>query len=273
MPGIAVNSVGDVGLIFSRSSASIVADVMVSGRRVGDPAGFMGAPTLVDTSLAPQYGNSGYNRWGDYFSLEVDPSDLATFFGTGMVANANGSWLTTINKLTISDITPGQSTVGLPAEVLNVYTDAVSNPSVQGTNLIGGIPEILDSDNSDLKLTSVKVNPLGEVAAVELSFNIGGNASQLKYLGTRIEANAPNTTTGMVWLYDFVAGKYVQMKSWRLSPTGAGRSDFEVKRNRTRYVDANGNVKMVFRAIMPSRPRPPIPFEIKLDLAQVRVRF
>lgn len=271
-PSVGINSVGDTALVFTRSSTSIVADVMVAGRKATDPAGTMGAATLVQGSNGSQYGDPGFNRWGDYGSMEVDPSDNVTFWSTSMIADTNTLWLAVFHKLTISEINPNLGTTNLDADTVGIFTDPNSVPNTQGGGLTGNVADLSVSDNANVLLNSVSSPRLGQIAAIEMTFTVEPTPGGLKFLGTRIEANAPTGTTGMVWLYDYVSQRYVQLKSWRMGPTGNTAVDAQVSRNFNRYVQ-NGQAKMVFRALVPSRRgNVGAPFQVSIDLAKLRIR-
>lgn len=277
-PAIGTNSVGDIALIFTRSSASVVADVMVTGRKSTDPTGTMGAPSLVESSLGSAYGGQGFNRWGDYFAMEVDPVDLTTFWGTCMIGDQNGNWVATFYKFTISDVLPGQNIQSLDALGAQVYTDPNSVPNSQGSNLEGDIADVRAPDGDEMTVDSVFVERLGQVAAVEFNYVTDGNVANLKYLGARVQAYAPSGTTGMIWMYDWVNNRYVQFKSWAMKATGNTRIDAEIKTNRTRFIGPGGEVKLVIRALRPIRSgrgssQFPTPFTLGVDQASARVRF
>jgi len=119
MPAVAINSFGDIGAIFTRSSTTIPADVMVTGRTSSDPEGTMGQPTRLQASEGSGYGGTGSNRWGDYFQAVVDPVDETTFWGVAMAGNPNGQWKTHIVSwqvtapLTLNQLSLGaQSVIG-----------------------------------------------------------------------------------------------------------------------------------------------------------------
>lgn len=277
-PAITVNSIGDVAMVFSRSSSGIVADVMATGRRPADPPGMMGVATLIEASLGSAYGGPGYNRWGDYFAIEVDPSDNTTFWATCMIADSNGSWLSTFYKLTIGDVLPGQSAIKLDALTKDIYTDANSNPNVQGGTLVGDLEAVHESDDDFIEVDSVAIERLGQVAAVEFSYQTDGLPSALKHLGARIEALAPSGVTGMIWMYDWVSNKFVQLKSYKMKSSGNAFVDGDVKKSRSRYIGPGGTIRVVFRALRPVRTgrgssQAPQPFTLKVDMASGRVRF
>lgn len=92
-PAISKNAAGDISLLFTASSSSVTANIMVAGRTAGDPAGAMGTPTVLRTSDGTAYTQG---RWGDYFKVEVDPLDDTTFWGVGEFVRSGGSWGTEI---------------------------------------------------------------------------------------------------------------------------------------------------------------------------------
>jgi hypothetical protein len=93
MPAINQNSVGDISMIFTRSSTSITADLMYSGRTATSSTGTMSTPTLLESSAGNNYADG---RWGDYFGVDVDPSNDKTFYGVGMTVAANNAWRTSV---------------------------------------------------------------------------------------------------------------------------------------------------------------------------------
>ncbi len=81
-PSIAVNSINDVALGFSRSDSTRFVEGVVTGRKSSDPAGSMDAITVIkggEDSYVKDFG-SGQVRWGDYSATVVDPDDDLTFW-------------------------------------------------------------------------------------------------------------------------------------------------------------------------------------------------
>jgi hypothetical protein len=274
MPGIGTNSAGDVALVFTRSSTAITADVMVSGRKATDPPGMMGVPTLVKSSAGSVYGFSGFNRWGDYHSIEVDPTDNLTFWSVAMLGQLNGNWTTEISKLTISDITPGNSFVNYPPNSLAIYVDALSVPPAQGTGLVGGVPQVTNSDNAYATVTSVNVANLGQIAALEASVASNLSLGVPKDITVRTETKVPVSLTGMSFLFDWQTNKYVQLKSFPLAPGADKVTDAAATGPFARFVSPTGQIKAVFRALVPRRIGVvPQPYTLSMDQIQVRVRY
>lgn len=92
MGSIAINANGDIGLMYNVSaSASVFPGIRYTGRYANDPLGQM---TFAETTIIAGGAFNGVNRWGDYNSLDVDPSDGTTFFGTAcyIPASNSNSW-------------------------------------------------------------------------------------------------------------------------------------------------------------------------------------
>ena len=98
LPAINVNAHNDVSMLFTRSSLTTAADIVVAGRVSGDAPGTMGAPT----TLASSNGKYVRFRWGDYFGVDVDPVDDETFWGTAMAISSDGNWTTHVVSWTVS---------------------------------------------------------------------------------------------------------------------------------------------------------------------------
>jgi hypothetical protein len=101
MPSIAVNAVGDVGMGFTASHASMYAGAWVTGRRASDPASQMGTPfSMKDGEDAYNYTDgSGTNRWGDYSLTSVDPLDDMGLWTTQEYSRSGNLWANWIGEL------------------------------------------------------------------------------------------------------------------------------------------------------------------------------
>src|SRR5207247_7331170 len=81
MGSIAMNSLGDIALSYSASNGtnpSTFPSVYYTARHDGDPPGQM---TLGEGSVINGTGSqTGSNRWGDYTSIDIDPTDDLTFW-------------------------------------------------------------------------------------------------------------------------------------------------------------------------------------------------
>jgi uncharacterized repeat protein (TIGR01451 family) len=80
MGSIAMNGLGDIGLGYSVSSADRFPAISHTGRLATDPPGTMQNEALMFAGSGSQVGSG--NRWGDYSSMNVDPTDDCTFWYT-----------------------------------------------------------------------------------------------------------------------------------------------------------------------------------------------
>ena len=104
-PALAITSNNDVISVFSRSSTAEFAGVWASGRLSGDALNTFRTPTLVKAGEA--HYSPFANRWGDYSSVAIDPSDQTMAWVSGEYACpggcANGSnWGTWIGQTSIT---------------------------------------------------------------------------------------------------------------------------------------------------------------------------
>ena len=98
MGSIARDKVGNIALGFSVSSASLDPSIRFTGRVPADPAGTMEAETSIKAGSGAQ--QRSLNRWGDYSSLSIDPTDHCTMFYTTEYLKTNGTfnWSTQIGS-------------------------------------------------------------------------------------------------------------------------------------------------------------------------------
>ena len=99
MGSIAMDAAGNTALGYSVSSSTTRPGIHYTGRLAGDALGVMtqGEGVLID-GAGSQTG--GLNRWGDYSSMNVDPSDDCTFWFTSEYLATSGSfnWHTRIGS-------------------------------------------------------------------------------------------------------------------------------------------------------------------------------
>ncbi|MBA3725863.1 MAG: hypothetical protein H0W86_05285 [Armatimonadetes bacterium] len=221
-----INSVGDVSVIFTRSSTSITADIMRAGRLVGDPIGTMGTPVNLESSSGNRYTGG---RWGDYFGIDVDPVDDTTFWGIGMGVAANNDWRTSIFSWTISS--PG--TVVTPSALT----------MDRGTIISGAIGDLATSDDARVRMRPADVFATTEYAIRALINGVSPDLtpSQLKVL---VESQA--SSGGIEQRVElFVHGTGVWEEVDRRLSTVGSDSSFEVtiSTNPERFIDAAGSIR------------------------------
>lgn len=104
MSGIAINQNGDIGLCYNISGTTggnVYPGIRYTGRYRTDPLGQM---TFVETTIvagAASQGSSWGTRWGDYSSLDVDPADGTSFYGTAKYM-PSANWSTRMFKFSFA---------------------------------------------------------------------------------------------------------------------------------------------------------------------------
>lgn len=98
MPSLAVDKQGNMAVGYSVSSSSMYPAIRYAGRLALDTLGTLGqGETTLIAGTGSQSG--GYNRWGDYASMSVDPVDDCTFWFTTEYYETTGSnWQTRIGS-------------------------------------------------------------------------------------------------------------------------------------------------------------------------------
>lgn len=96
MSSAAFDKLGNIGIGYSSSSASINPDIRVTGRRRTDPKNLLRTELIVQPGGGSQ--TTGLSRWGDYSTMQIDPADECTFWYTTQYIGTNGTfnWRTRI---------------------------------------------------------------------------------------------------------------------------------------------------------------------------------
>ncbi len=91
MGSIAQDKDGNIALGYSATSSSLFPAVRYTSRMAGDPAGTMpGGEVSCHEGTGAQTASS--NRWGDYSSMSIDPTDDCTFWFTQEYYEVSGSF-------------------------------------------------------------------------------------------------------------------------------------------------------------------------------------
>jgi hypothetical protein len=90
MPSIAMDKAGDIALGYSASSSAIHPAVRYTGRVPSDPLGTLGTENSIIEGTGSQ--THSLNRWGDYSSMALDPSDDCTFWYANEYIASNGTF-------------------------------------------------------------------------------------------------------------------------------------------------------------------------------------
>ncbi|MEL7449543.1 MAG: hypothetical protein AAFN78_10055 [Pseudomonadota bacterium] len=101
MPSVAMDGSGNIALGFSRGDGSNFPSIYYATRNATDPLGTMGSEEVLINGSGSQTSTSG--RWGDYASMELDPSDDCTFWFTSeyLSSTSNAGWRTRVGTFTV----------------------------------------------------------------------------------------------------------------------------------------------------------------------------
>jgi hypothetical protein len=90
MGSIGMDKTGDIALGFSVSSSAVKPSIRYTGRVPTDPLGTMETAKVIVAGTGVQ--QSSFNRWGDYSSMAIDPTDDCTFWYAQEYYKTNGSF-------------------------------------------------------------------------------------------------------------------------------------------------------------------------------------
>lgn len=157
MGSVAMNGSGDIALGFTVSSSSTFPSIRYTGHTAGAPPGVMDVP---EGSIFPGTGSqTSPDRWGDYSSMSVDPSDDATFWYTHeyYATTSAFNWKTRVGHF---DLAPGApipmpgllygSTGGLGDMLIVVDPTTGAGTPVGPTTGFGPVTEIEFRDDATL---------------------------------------------------------------------------------------------------------------------------
>jgi len=132
MGSIRLNGFNEIGLGYSVSSTSVYPSIRYAGQ--SSTAYTTGAGTLDVAEQSIQtgaYSQTSYNRWGDYSSIDIDPTNDKTFWYTNQYMGSTTTKKTRIASFQISAPTPlpdliTQSPAASPTSVLAGATTTAS---------------------------------------------------------------------------------------------------------------------------------------------------
>ncbi len=136
MPSLAVDQTGNMAVGYSVASSSMYPAIRYAGRLMTDTLGTLGRgeSTLI-AGTGSQSG--GYNRWGDYSAMSIDPLDDCTFWYTNEYYATTGSnWQTRIGSFRYPECV---NTSNNPAYIISgTVRDAARGAPLSATLTIAG---------------------------------------------------------------------------------------------------------------------------------------
>ena len=132
MGSIAMNSLGDIALGFSAANGtnpSMFPSVFYTARHDGDPPGQM---TLGEGSIKDGTGSQtgGGNRWGDYTSMVIDPTDDTTFWYINeyVPTTSGAGWQLRIGAFNVVGATPSPTPTASPSATATATATPTATP-------------------------------------------------------------------------------------------------------------------------------------------------
>ncbi len=240
-PAINFDGAGNIGMTFSKIGSTTPGLVMGTGRRVSDPAGTMGNPTVLESSTAGQY-NGFSTRWGDYFDVELDPADSKTFWAVGMGAgqSVSGRWQTYMKSFKIAL---------LDVDLTAIYSKGVT--TVAGTLSSGTRASLNTIDGNKLAIRSQSVSGLGEVAGFNSLYTVP--FASVDTLRMYLAMNGPVGSSAIISLQNISTGAYDVITTIGMSGTDVTKTIELTADQISKYVSSSGNVSLIVRCVSPTR--------------------
>jgi hypothetical protein len=253
MPAINQNARGDIALIYTKTSPTIQADLLVSAHKRTDKYGVTGKPITVFSDRTT-YGGAGENRWGDYFSVAVDPTDNKLFWGYGMGPRSDGRWATQVSSFRVS--VAGDNAVGYGPTAAGPYKD-------QGTTTSTDLTTLKAADGKTFDVNSVPFTGAGQLASIESTFKTAVNSLTTDYIALEAKIAAPAGSTVFYYLWNTQSNTYVLAGSQPAS-SDVVRFAF-TDTDAVKYVTSTGVVKGLIRVVRPIKGTMPPAFTLKVD--------
>lgn len=137
MGSFAMDGEGNMALGYSASSATVFPSVNYTGRFVSSPLGQMplGEGTIVAGTGSQ---TAGGNRWGDYTSLSIDPSDDLTFWYVNewVPTTSASGWRVRVGSFKISSVPTNVLSSG-GSSIVNAGGNGVLDPGETVTVALG----------------------------------------------------------------------------------------------------------------------------------------
>jgi subtilisin-like proprotein convertase family protein len=206
MSSMAFDGSGNIALGFSTSSSTINPSVRYTGRLVGDAAGTMGQGEATLVAGTGSQTGSNLARWGDYSSMNIDPTDDCTFWYTQEYMGASGAfnWHTRVGAfkfascgVTANDFnltpTPASQTVAAGESTSYTINTAVLSGVAQSISLsVSGLPSGVTGSFNPTSVTAGGSSILTLTAAA----TTGAGSTQFTITGTG--TSATHTATASV---------------------------------------------------------------------------
>jgi len=190
---IATDNKGNIALGYNitRTTAPVTyATLGYTGRKAADPAGVM---TQGENTVAPGAAAETSGRWGDYYSMVVDPTDDCTFWMVGMY-RPTGSWNTRIANFKFDDCGTASTTYAVSGTITTstgtgIGGVTVSNGAVSTTTSSSGTFSLSNLANGTYTITPSLSGYTFSPASRSVTVS-GGDVAGQNFTGTASVGNA-----------------------------------------------------------------------------------
>ena len=192
MPSISVDSLGNMAIAYSVSSATTEPAIRYAGRLAGDAANSL-AQGEAEMTAGGGHQTSTSGRWGDYSALAIDPADNLTFWHTHEYysATSNAAWNTRIGSFKFPGAPAVTSAVSRKthggAGTFDINLPNTGNPGVEcRTGAVAGVHQIIVNFASSVSVTSASVT------------SGTGNADNFSVSGGQVTVNLSGVSNAQV---------------------------------------------------------------------------
>src|SRR6266849_5858489 len=233
MGSIAMDKAGNIAVGFSVSSSGIHPAIRYTGRVPSDPLGMLESETSIIEGTGSQ--TRTLNRWGDYSSMALDPTDDCTFWYANEYLQTNGkfNWSTRIASFRFPSCALPAAPSGLSATAGNAQVSLSWNSSTGATSY-----NVLRSTTNGgpyttivtgLTTTSYRDNGLTNGTTyyyVVQAVNSAGTSPNSNQVSATPTCSTPAAPTGL----SATAGNAQVLLGWTAS---SGAASYNVKRSTT----------------------------------------
>jgi hypothetical protein len=192
MPSISVDSLGNMAIAYSVSSATTEPAIRYAGRLASDPVNSLGQGE-AEMTAGGGHQTSSSGRWGDYSALAVDPADNLTFWHTNEYysATSGAAWNTRIGNFKFPGAPAVTSAVSRKthsgAGTFDVNLPSTGNPGVEcRIGAVTGVHQIIVNFASNVTVTSASIT------------SGTGNADNFSVSGAQVTVNLSGVTNAQV---------------------------------------------------------------------------
>jgi len=214
MGSVAMNGNGDIGIGYSVTSSSTYPSIRFAGQTAANSG--TGILDITETSIKEGTASqTGPDRWGDYSSMTVDPSDDETFWFTTEYSNGGWSWRTQIASFSFAPpviVTPIADFSGTPTDPMEgqtvSFTDlSQNNPTSWSWSFPGGVPSTSTDKNPVVTYPGVGTFDVSLTAS-----NAAGSDFEAKTAYITVDpynltyCNSSGSNTNSEWIETFSLG-------------------------------------------------------------------